>query len=115
MSDNFTKDVKEDFKKSKGARYTSYMPSEAKRDTVGIDLEKITGQFKLNLWDLLRDRMDKYLSGNKYSEDKFKSFLEGRGFRIPIDLPKDYGIDLDFNRPSEAGGRESRITLKKNF
>ena len=87
------------------------------KNNIGIDLESVTGQFKSNLWDLLRDSMYNYLSKGKYSEDEFKGFLQGRSFRLPVNLPKDYGVDFDINRPMPHGGpRETgRITLKKKF
>ena len=89
----------------------------AKQSNVGIDLENVTGQIKTSLWDLLRDNIYGYLSEGKYSEDRFKSFLQDRSFRVPIDLPGDYGIDLDFNRSDITGTRKDdfRITFKKEF
>ena len=92
-------------------------PHESKRDTSGIDLKSVTGQIKSSLWDLARNSMLSYLSGNEYSEDKLKDFLKTRDIRVPVNLPKDYGVDLDFNRPMPHGGprEDFRITLKKKF
>tara|TARA_Y100000310_G_scaffold185775_1_gene185841 strand:+ start:299 stop:673 length:375 start_codon:yes stop_codon:yes gene_type:complete len=94
-----------------------YAPPEAEKDTVGIDLENITGQLKYNLWDIFKESMTSYLSEREYSEDTFKNIIRSKGFRLPINLPKGYGIDIDFNKPSPAGRvrDDYRITLKKTF
>ena len=97
----------------RGRRYN--MPPEDKPDTIGIDLENITGQIKHNLWDIFRESMTSYLSEGKYSEDKFKDIIRNKSLRFPIDLPGDYGVDIDINRPAPFGSRWSGITFKKEF
>ena len=93
-------------------RYTS----EAKKDTVGIDLGSVAGQVKSSLWDLFRESIYGYLSEGTYSDDRLQNFIKSRSLRVPIDLPGDYGIDIDINRPSPSGDIDDyRVTFKKEF
>tara|TARA_Y100000310_G_C20320559_1_gene640544 strand:+ start:104 stop:379 length:276 start_codon:yes stop_codon:yes gene_type:complete len=90
----------------------------AKRnDTLGIDLRSVTGQIKSNLWDLFRDSMYSYLKEGRYSEDEFKGFLQDRSFKVPVNLPKNYGIDFDVNKrlPGTGVRDDFRLTLRKKF
>ena len=87
------------------------------KNNIGIDLESVTGQLKHNLWDIFSSSMKEYLSGNKFSQDTLTNILKQQSFRLPVNLPGDYGIDFDINRPMPHGGpREAgRIPLKKEF
>ena len=98
-------------------RVPPYPYREDKKNVTGIDLESVTGQIKSSLWDLAKNSMLSYLSGNEYSEDKLKDFLKTRELRVPINLPGDHGVDLDFNRRMPHGGprEDFRITLKKKI
>ena len=105
-------------------RVPPYPYREDKKNVTGIDLESVTGQIKSSLWDLAKDSMLSYLSGNEYSEDRLKSFLGDTDLRVPIKFPGDYGIDFDINRWAPDRGRERagmdprddyRITFKKEF
>ena len=93
-----------------------YVP-EIPEDRVGIDTTNVVGQLKSSLWDIFSSSMKEYLSGNKFSQDTLTNILKQQSFRLPVDLPGDYGINFDINRPMPHGGpREAgRITLKKEF
>ena len=87
------------------------------KNNIGIDLESVTGQLKHNLWDVFSSSMKEYLSGNKFSQDTLTNILKQQSFRLPVNLPGDYGIDLDFNRSDITGTRKDdfRVTFKKKF
>ena len=99
----------------RGRRYS--MPPEDRPDTLGIDLGSVAGQVKTSLWDLFRDSMYGYLTEGTYSDDRLQSFIKSRSLRVPIDLPGDYGVDIDINRPAPGGGGvdDYRFTIKKEF
>ena len=73
-----------------------YVP-EMPEDRVGIDTTSIVGQMKSSIWDVFSSSMKEYLSGNKFSQDTLINILKQQSFRLPIDLPRDYGIDFDIN------------------
>ena len=93
-----------------------YVP-EISEDRMGIDTTNVAGQIKSSLWDIFSSSMKEYLSGNKFSQDTLTNILKQQSFRLPVNLPGDYGINFDINRPMPHGGpREAgRITLKKEF
>ena len=89
-----------------------YVP-EMPDDKVGINLESVRSQAKSTLWDLLGG----YLEGGEYSMGRFKEILNSRPYKVPIDLPGDYGVDIDINKMLAGSDVKDdyRITLKKNF
>ena len=104
-----------------------YVP-EISEDRVGIDTSNVVGQIKSSLWDMFSSSMKEYLSGNKYSQDTLTNILKQQSLRVPIKLPKDYGIDVDINRgtydrviyehgadPGMGVRDDFRVTLKKEF
>jgi len=105
-----------------------YHVPEISEDRVGIDTTNVVGQIKSSLWDMFSSSMKDYLSGNKFSQDTLTNLIKQQSLRVPIKLPKDYGIDVDINRgtydrviyehgadPGMGVRDDFRVTLKKEF
>ena len=91
-------------------------------DNVGLNTENLLNQAKYTAWDLFRDGMTSYLSGKDYSTEQFKDFFKDRSFTLPVDLPGDYSVNFDFNKPNplyqDLGVHtrdDYRVTFKRDF
>tara|TARA_Y100000310_G_scaffold295021_1_gene325976 strand:+ start:438 stop:806 length:369 start_codon:yes stop_codon:yes gene_type:complete len=99
----------------------SFIP-EMPEDSIGLNADSLLSQVKYTAWDLFRDGMDSYLSGKDYSTEQFKDFFTDRSFTLPVDLPGDYSVNFDFNKPNplyqDLGVHtrdDYRVTFKRDF